>query len=65
MIINIYDVILGYLGSPREPKLEDVVVTTALDHLVARVVSDVIMLVLLEQIVGAHPVAVVQQALNK
>lgn len=38
--------------------------TTALDDLITCVVGDIVVLILLEQIIGAHPVAVVQQALN-
>lgn len=52
-------------GPPDEPELEDVVVTAALDHLVARVVRHVVVFVLLEQVIGAHPVAVVQQTLQR
>ena len=51
------------LGPPHQPELEDVVVAAALDHLVARVVPHVVVLVLLEQVLRRHRVAVVQQAL--
>lgn len=54
-----------YLGSPQQPKLENVIVTTTLDDFVSRIVSDVVMFVLLEQVIGAHPVAVVQQTLQE
>merc|ERR1719411_1066334 len=51
------------LASPGQPELEDVVVTTTLDHLVARVVAHVVVLVLLEQVARLHGVAVRQDAL--
>ena len=54
-----------YLGSPQQPKLENIIVTTTLDDFVSRIVSDVVMFVLLEQVIGAHPVAVVQQTLQE
>ena len=53
------------LRPPHEPELEDVVVAAALDHLVARVVPHVVVLVLLEQVLRRHRVAVVEQALCK
>ena len=37
----------------------------ALHHFVARVVRDIVVFVLLEQVVGAHAIAVVQQALRR
>ena len=52
------------LGSPGQPELEDVVVSAALDHLVAGVIRDVVVLVLLEQVAGLHRVAVSQNTLN-
>ena len=52
-----------YPGPPLEPELEDVVVASALDDLVAGVVADVVVLVALEQVVRAHLVAADQQAL--
>ena len=53
------------LRPPHEPELEDVVVAAALDHLVARVVGDVVVLVALEQVVGRHLVAADQEALQR
>lgn len=52
-------------SSPHQPKLENVVVSSALYHLVASVVRDVIRLVLLEEIVGTHAVAVNKETLQK
>jgi hypothetical protein len=52
------------LGAPHQPQLEDVVVSTALNHFVARVVSDVVVFVLLEQIIGAHLIAINQKTLR-
>lgn len=49
-----------YLGLPHEPELEDVDVAAALDGLVARVVGHVVLLVLLEEVAGAHGVAALQ-----
>ena len=49
--------------SPHQPKLKDVVVTTALDHLIAGIVGDIVVFVLLEKVVGAHLVAVDQETL--
>ncbi len=40
------------LGSPHQPQLEDVIVTSTLDGLVTGVIGDVIVLVLLEEVVG-------------
>ena len=37
---------------------------TALDHFISRVVGDVVVFVLLEQVVGAHAIAVIQQTLS-
>ena len=54
-----------YLGSPQQPKLENIIVTTTLDDFVSRIVSDVVMFVLLEQVIGAHPVAMIQQTLQE
>ena len=53
-----------YLGAPEEPEFEDVVVSSALDHLVARVEAGVVVFVLLKQVLGAHLVAVHQQTLQ-
>ena len=53
------------LGPPHQPELEDVVVAAALDHLVARVVAHVVVLVRLEQVLRRHRVAVVEQALQE
>ena len=49
--------------SPHEPKLEDVIMAAALDHLIASIVGDVVVFVLLEKVVGAHLVAVDQKTL--
>ena len=53
------------LGPPHEPELEDVVVAAALNHLVAGVVPDVVVLVLLEQILRRQRVAVGEKALSR
>jgi len=49
--------------TPLKPKLEDVVVTTTLDHLVPGVVAAVVAFVRLEEIVRRHLVATDQQTL--
>ena len=65
-ILNRLDPILEtYFGSPHQPELENVIMATALDDFVAGIVGDVIVFVLLEQVVGAHPVAMVQQTLHQ
>ncbi|CAG0920121.1 unnamed protein product, partial [Notodromas monacha] len=52
------------LGSPHEPQLEDVVVAPALDDLVAGVEATVVvLLVVLEQVLGVHLIAVHQYSL--
>ena len=51
-------------GSPLEPQFEDVVMSAALDHLVAGVVADVVALVGLEEIVGRHLVTADEQSLE-
>ena len=51
-------------SSPGQPELEDVVVPPALYHLVPRVVRDVVVLVLLEQIPCFHCVTICQDTLN-
>jgi len=48
--------------SPLEPQFEDVVVSAALDDLVAGVVGAVVALVSLEQVVSGHLVAADQEA---
>lgn len=53
-----------YLGPPEQPEFENVVMPTALDHFISRVVGDVVVFVLLEQVVGAHAIAVIQQTLS-
>lgn len=53
-----------YLGSPHEPELEDVHMASTLQGLVPRVVGQVVVLVLLEQVAGVHLVAVLHQALG-
>jgi hypothetical protein len=40
-------------------------VATALYDFISRIVGDIVMFVLLEQVIGAHPVAMVQQTLGK
>ena len=52
-----------YPRSPLEPQFEDVVVSAALDDLVAGVVGAVVALVSLEQVVSRHLVAADQEAL--
>ncbi len=49
-----------YLGSPGEPQLEDIVVASALDDFVARVIRHVVVFVLLEQVISTHAITVVQ-----
>lgn len=44
----------NYLRAPHKPEFKDVVVATTLDHLIASVVGDIVVLVLLKQIVGTH-----------
>lgn len=55
---------MTYLRAPHKPQFEDVVVSSALNHLVAGVVAHVIVLVLLEQVVRAHLVCLDEQALG-
>lgn len=57
-MLNVSRKALVAFCAPHEPKLEDVVVSAALDDFVAGVVADVVLLVLLKQVVGAHLVAV-------
>lgn len=45
---------------PHKPELEDVHVASALNGLVARVVRDIILFVLLEQVTSTHGVAALQ-----
>jgi len=52
-----------YLCTPLQPELEYVVVSAALNDLIARVVLDVVQLVLHEQVLRAHLVAAKQQPL--
>lgn len=54
----------SHLGLPHEPELKDVHVSPALDGLVASVVGDVILLVLLEEVTGAHGVTAREDALQ-
>ena len=56
-VFHVFCVAGSAFGAPHEPQFEDVVVSAALDDLVARVVADVVLFVLLEQVVGAHLVA--------
>merc|ERR1719189_1789771 len=51
------------LAPPGQPELEDVIMSPALDHLVPRVVTHVVVLVLLEEVARLHGVAVRQDAL--
>ena len=51
-------------GAPLQPELEDVVVSSALDDLVAGVVAAVVALVRLEEVVGGHLVAADEEALG-
>ena len=51
------------VSAPHEPQLEDVVVTSALYRLVARVVGDVVVLVGLEQVRGLHRIRSFQPSL--
>ncbi len=53
----------AYSRSPGEPELEDVVVSPALDGLVARVVLRVVVLVRLEQVARTQTVALLQETL--
>lgn len=55
---------VSHLGLPHEPELEDVDVPAALDGLVAGVVRDVVLLIWLEQVAGAHGVAARQDSLQ-
>lgn len=45
------------MGSPLQPELEDVIVTSTLNNFVSSVVPYIIVLILLEQIFGVHGVA--------
>lgn len=54
----------AHLGPPHEPQLEDVHVAAALQRLVPRVVGQVVVFVLLEEVAGVHLVAVLHQALQ-
>lgn len=54
----------AHLGPPHEPQLEDVHVAAALQRLVPRVVGQVVVFVLLEEVAGVHLVAVLHQALR-
>lgn len=56
---------LSALGAPLQPQLEDIIVPAALDHLVASVVADVVLLVGHEQILGRHLVAADEQTLQR
>ena len=53
-----------YLCTPLQPELEYVVVSAALNDFIARVVLDVVQLVLHEQVLRAHLVAAEQQSLR-
>lgn len=55
---------MTHFGSPEKPEFENVVVTTTLYNFIARIIGNVVMFVLLEQVVGAHSVAVIQKTLR-
>lgn len=55
---------VSHLGLPHEPELEDVDVPAALDGLVAGVISDVVLLIRLEQVASTHGVAARQDSLQ-
>lgn len=50
----------SHLCLPHKPELKDVDVSPTLDGLVTRVVGNVVLLVLLEEVAGAHGVAALQ-----
>jgi len=52
------------LGPPLEPQLEDVIVPSALDHLVSGIVANIILLVGHEQILGRHLIAADEETLR-
>uniref|UniRef100_A0A182MLD5 Uncharacterized protein n=1 Tax=Anopheles culicifacies TaxID=139723 RepID=A0A182MLD5_9DIPT len=64
-VVHVFAETVRTLGAPLEPQLEDVVVPSALDHLVAGVVADVVQLVRHEQVLGGHLVAANEKTLNK
>lgn len=53
-----------YLGSPLQPKFEDVIMTPALNHFIAGIVLHVVQFVCHEQILGWHLIAANQQTLE-
>lgn len=53
-----------HLRPPHQPELEYVDVSAALDGLVPRVIGDVVLLILLEQVAGTHLVASLEKALQ-
>ena len=63
-IVLIQLIELIYFGSPGEPELEDVVMTSALDDLISGIVGHVVVFILLEQVISPHSIAVVQQTLS-
>lgn len=50
---------------PHKPELEDVHVASTLNGLVPRVVRDIVLFVLLEQVTSTHGVAALQQSLQQ
>lgn len=54
----------GYLALPHEPQLEDVVVSPALDGLIPGVEAHIVRLVLHEEVVGRHLVALEEEPLK-
>ena len=53
------------LGSPHQPYLEDIDMSTTLDGLVTRIVRHIVVLVLLKQIRRVHLIAVLKDSLGK
>ena len=53
------------LGFPPKPQFESIGSSSTLESLVARIVSDVVVFVGLEEVLGAHVVAGTQHSLNR
>lgn len=64
-MVNVLFVAFVALGSPLEPQLEDVIVSTALDHLVARIIAHIVVLVLLKQVICTHLVRLNKETLQR
>lgn len=62
-MVHVLGITRGPLGAPHKPKLEDVIVSAALDHFVARIEANVVVFVLLEQVVGTHLITIHEQVL--